>query len=277
MTDGPSTAELVSLLSSRTKFLDELAATRREKRELVERLDVSRSTVDRALRELEMVGLVEQSDGTFGATATGRLAVEEYDRFANVLDDVASARRLLGTLPPDVDIDVALVEDAEVLLSDGPAPHSPLLSVEENVSEASAGWGFSRAVTQPRFIDLFYERTTAGDLAFEMIYERAVLEHVLSTYPAKFAEMVEDGEFRVLVVESLPFGMGLFELDDRSEVDVIVYDDRELTGVVRNDASGAVEWARARYERVRERATDVSEDVASGAMVDDVDAAIDDD
>jgi predicted transcriptional regulator len=78
--DGNS-ADVRQLLSQRADALSRLLDADRTKNELTEELDVSRSTVDRAVRELESNGLVRREGGTVTATLSGRLAYDSYRRF----------------------------------------------------------------------------------------------------------------------------------------------------------------------------------------------------
>lgn len=64
----------VDLVADRYEFLTELAEEPARKPEIVDRTDTSRSTVDRAIRELTEADLVERTEGRYVTTTFGRLA-----------------------------------------------------------------------------------------------------------------------------------------------------------------------------------------------------------
>lgn len=87
------------------------------KRDLVAAVDRSRSTVDRAVRELEDAGLVARVDGGYVATVAGRLAAEEYRAATDSLAAVEGAMAALAPLPHDVSVSSALLSGATITTS----------------------------------------------------------------------------------------------------------------------------------------------------------------
>ena len=87
----------IDLVAKRVDLLEALAAGPRYKPALVEATGDSRSTVDRAIRELEAAGLIERTDEGFWATLAGRLAAERYRAFVaeetRVLDSAEAYHR----------------------------------------------------------------------------------------------------------------------------------------------------------------------------------------
>jgi tetratricopeptide (TPR) repeat protein len=102
--------DVVSLALRRRNVLDALAEPR-TKRDLVSALDVSRSTVDRAVRELETAGLVDWDDDAYRLTAVGAAVRTELDRLLAVGDGAAAIASAFPALSPDLDIPPALLAD----------------------------------------------------------------------------------------------------------------------------------------------------------------------
>lgn len=96
------------------------------KRDLVASVDRSRSTVDRAVRELEAAGLVERADGGYVATVAGQLAAEEYRTATDSLATVEAAVAALEPLPYDARLSGELLADATVELAGRDADASAL-------------------------------------------------------------------------------------------------------------------------------------------------------
>lgn len=75
--------------------------------DLVRSLDVSRSTVDRAVRRLESEGIVERRASGYGLTLVGRLVYEEYLTFTERTTGLLDAAPVFEALPADTPLDPA--------------------------------------------------------------------------------------------------------------------------------------------------------------------------
>ena len=83
--DG-SPSDVRQLLSQRADILSTLLRSERTKGELTDTLDVSRSTVDRGVRQLESTGLVRRSGGTVTATLDIDTDATAYEASSVVLE-----------------------------------------------------------------------------------------------------------------------------------------------------------------------------------------------
>ena len=97
-------SELVDVVERRLDFLERLAAEPLRKHELVDALGHSRSTVNRAIDELEATGLVAGETDGYRTTLSGRLLAEGYRELLTVADDLAAAGDVLDPLDAEVDI-----------------------------------------------------------------------------------------------------------------------------------------------------------------------------
>lgn len=249
-TSGPE-SDVIEAIARRIGIVELLVGGRMGRRDLVEELGVSRSTVDRAVRELESLGLVEGTDGGLDATLPGRLVAREYRRFAGTVGAVADAQELLVGLPSEAAMSAALLRGATVRRAEPSAVHRPLQPVRRLVRSASRYRGFSVAVTDPEFRRVFREACEAGT-EVEFVVAEAVARHLRTEHAGLFAHE----SFEVFVHDDLPYGLGLGEASGDAEVAVVVYGpEGELRGTISNDASEAVAWADALYRRYRAEAT----------------------
>lgn len=255
--DDADPRELVSTLARRQELLAELAEGEREKPDLVAACSASRSTVNRAIRDLETLGVVERRAGGYGLTLAGRLLVERFADLTAAMADVVAAGDLLSALPPDALVDPRLLRGASVSRSREPAPNRPLDHAVELVESADRLRGFLPAITLPRLPRLFHDRVCDG-LDAELVYEGRLVDEVLAEQTELVAEMVAHG-FRAFRAPELPFGLLVTEDDEGEHVCVAVYGERaDLRGVVHNDSPPAVEWARECYAAYREEATEIT-------------------
>lgn len=236
--------ELVSLLARRIEVLERLMDGQRTRPELVDELDISRSTVDRAVRELEGMGLVEFDDGAYRASLVGRLAHREYAELRGELVVLEEAAELLTTLPPDAPLDLSVLQGAEVVVGREPAPHVPGSRLPEFLKGADHLRNLSVAYTTPETGDVVAEGVRNGDVSTQIVLERDLYEYLTDSGALDIDGLSALDGFEAGLAENLPFGLIIAERDDLTEVCLAVYGpDRTLQGILINDTPAAVEWA----------------------------------
>lgn len=251
MTRNSDARDVIETVVKRASFLDRLAAGPTTKRDLRDDLDVSRSTVYKAVRELEDAGIVEQTEGGCRLTLFGRLLVEQYQRFAETVGDVERHRSLLGVLPPDCPVITDVLVGAEFVLGERHAPNLPVGRIEDLVRRADRVAAMTPVVI-PQYVDLYHEQVVDRDTTADVVLEAPVVEYLRSDHGERFAEAVETGRLAVWETdETLPFGL----VYSRDELAVMVYTDSgELSGVIVNDTDAALDWGREVFHRYRARA-----------------------
>lgn len=256
MDDGD---EVLDLLARRRSMLASLAEAPREKPVLVEATGLSRSTVDRAVRELEAAGLVERRDDGYAATATGRLVSRRDASFREDLADLAAAQPLLDLLPADAPVAAAAVLGAEVHLATPPEPHRAYDPLLDLLSEARRVCALSPSHANPETRDLLYERTVEEGCPVEFVFQRDLADHLLSEHPEAVRAGMVEGEFRPFAHPSVPFGLAVGYGTDAVRCALVVYDERgDLAGVAVNDDPDALDWAERVFWRFRSEATALS-------------------
>jgi predicted transcriptional regulator len=257
--------QLADVLSKRRECLAALVEGPRDKRDLVATLDIPRSTLDRAIRELEEVGLVVYDEGQYRATTTGRLALEEHDRYRESLASFAAAGTTLASLPEDTLLGSAFLRGARVVESEPYAPDGVVAELLESVRTAEVVRGVA-PVAMTGHTDEFRTVATDGGGRLELVFAPAVFDHLASAQTQGLLDAIESPAVDFYRGE-LPFSFGLWLADDR-EAGVVVYDETGIRGVVANDTEAAIRWARDQYDRVARTATRVGvEDVTEVAGV----------
>ncbi len=242
----------------RTDLIDQLAEGVVDKRELTDQLDVSRATVDRAVRELESADLIERTEEGYALTLLGRLAHEEFRRFLERLESLHRARDQLEHLPPEFEIDPEVLVGATVMPSDQPMPHEPIKRLETLVVESNRVIGYSPVIF-PEFVSLFYREITEGGLTAELFLDEALIEGLWSNYAEQFREAITTEGctlYQLPAAHGPPVGIAL--LDDVT-VWIGIYDDGNLQGMIVADSARAREWARERFDYYRDHARELSD------------------
>lgn len=241
--------EVMDVVARREAVIRTLLAEPKHKCDLQDELGVSRSTVYKAIRELESLNLVERGTEGYEPTLVGRLFFEEYERFCSKMESICASSQLLSVLPPDTDIPSDVVDGAELDLAKRHAPNRPVRSFEEMVREADALKGCSPVVL-PQYVELFHEQTVDGDLKAKLVLEQPVVEHLTDNYGLEFCESLTLDTVTVRVTES-ELAYGLVVVEEPTPVIGVMIHDRggELRGFITNDTADALEWGHDVWER----------------------------
>lgn len=257
--DEANVQDTIRTVVQRSDLLERLADGPTSKRSLRDDLDVSRSTVYKAVRELEAHDLAEQRDGAVRLTASGRLLVERYRAFADDVSTVNRQRSLLSALPSDAPISPALLDGADCIRAEPVAPDRPLNYLEDLIREADRIVGFA-PVALRRYVELFHQQLADGGLTADVVFERPVLDHIRDDYADRLRESLAADCYSLRATDAdLPFGLVVAEETQR--IAVAVYDeDGDAKGVIANDTPAALDWGRDVFERYRADAERVGGD-----------------
>jgi len=255
-----SPTSLFQLVNQRYSFLKALDSQIHQKRDLVAELDVSRSTVDRAIRELETAQLVTNRASGYRITLYGRTLLACYESVLDTISHVERAEPLLALLPPDVDFEFSILIDAEVHTSSRPAPHTPTTRIADLVRGASQLKGLVYAHTSPEAMNLFQEQILDVGMTTELIFQKGMYATLKDTYPEIVADLTTSDNFSAFIVTNLPYGLFLLSMEQRTAVCLIVYDpDQQLHGIIVNDTSQAVTWGKEVFQHYRSQAVSLNE------------------
>lgn len=248
---GGATSEFVGLLDRRGELLAAIGEEPTEKHELEERLDVSRSTIDRGVRELEDGSLLERSGGGFVRTLPGRIALDEYERFAERVEGLGEATDLLAVVDAEADLGVALLAGARVVESTRASPGRPLDALYEVVEAAERVRGFGPAI-HSRQVDVYSRRILEEGMSAEFVLTDEAVEQLLANYGDVLERALDSDRVDLFRTDAeMHYSVTLAETPDGDRVGVLVYDDAGITGCILNDREAAVDWAERRFEAVR--------------------------
>ena len=246
--------EFLAVVGRRADLLGALDGRAVRKPELEAELDVSRSTIDRGIRELEQRALVERTDGGYQRTLAGTLALEEYDRLRERVEGLARGGELLAALDRNADLDSAMLADATIVERERTSPYRPVEELYDVVDAATEVRAFDLTV-HPQQVGT-YRRNVENGMETELVFTAEVIERLVADHGPAFEETVETNRVGLWQApEELPYGLVVAETPDGPVAVVVIYSDQGVVGYIRNDDPEAVAWARRRFERERERAT----------------------
>jgi predicted transcriptional regulator len=258
MAQMDASEEVVDVVTRRSAVLAHLDGTTADRAALVEQLDVSRSTVNRSLRELESLGFVTRTDGEFTASTTGRVVADLYREFLTVLSTTVDAEPLLSAVPPTAAVSPAMLRGGEVRLAEPPTPYEPIERVTELVTGAETYRTLSPAVTRLDSVDRIADAIIDGSLDAEVVFEASAAEQVRTARPDAVRKAMASDQFAMYATADLPYGLSIVRTSETSHAVLVVYGpESEFRGVVINDSAAAVDWAEDVYRRHRAAATEL--------------------
>jgi predicted transcriptional regulator len=251
--DESDVASILDVLQKRSSLLERLAESPHDQRDLRDELGVSRSTVYKALKELEAAGLVTQCRDGYALTEFGRLAWRRHDTYLSRLRRLDEARPLLSAISDTQRLPLSVFEHGRIILPDRHAPERPLNRMEA-LSERSDRIRVASSAGMPRYLSDIHERIEAGRQTATLVLEPAALHRLEENYD-RFDEALAHENLQLRVLErELPFAIVLFE---DSDLGLFAYEDGVLVGAVYTDDESAFQWGEAVFDRFFDASTPV--------------------
>ncbi|WP_248895978.1 helix-turn-helix transcriptional regulator [Haloplanus halobius] len=217
---------------------------------LLEAVDVSRSTLDRSLRELSTVGFAASTTAGYRLTPLGRLALDEHDRRVERIGAIADAASLFEGVDLQTEIAPGVFDGATLVESTPHAPYQPVDRVTTLIETATHVSAYSA-----RFLDrhasLYHDRIVEDAMTGTFVTTDRVLDRIAETRPDDLRESVALGRVGVRRTDhAAPITLVLAETPDGPEMGLVVYRDDTPLGFVGNDDPAATRWARAYVDRL---------------------------
>ena len=220
-----------------------------DRREIEDRLDISRATSHRFTRWLDERGFVEKRDGRFRLTGPGEAVADEVLRFEANVRTVHRLSPLLDAVCGDhQEFVLEPFVDATVTLAEPDDPYRPVERFLGLLEDSETFRGFNTTHMAPLVLDAFHHQIFE-ETDSEIVYLPPIVDRLFETYPERAREAVDSGHLALRTREELPYGLAIF--DDC--VGIGGYD--EETGLMQvfvdADTHIAREWAERVYTSVR--------------------------
>lgn len=221
--------------------------------EVIEGVEMSRSTVHRALDTLADHEIIRNGGEAYELTNLGELLLQELERFGSRAWTARSMTAFLNSVGMDAaEIPVEYLGDATVIRREPRRPHATIHRIIELFEIADEVRMFSTVIS-PIYVDMAYPKMIDG-MQIQAVFEREVVDLMLSEYPEKAHETMATGNFDVFAHDDLPFE--LFVFDDR--VGMAAHNRQGNAEVlIETEDPGAVAWAEDLYQRYLSEATSV--------------------
>jgi predicted transcriptional regulator len=249
----PSIDDVLDLVASRHELLSLLEDERLRKRAIVDELDYSRSTVNRAITDLVAAGLVDDAPNGCRTTFLGSLVADQYRAYVSTMTDIVNARDVLAPLAPDADVPPVVLEDAEIATPGSPSPYEPYYAIEDVLQRPGPGGRvrvYVPAFSNPHGLEL--AQSLASELPVEIVFGDELLAELVADFPGEVASLFELEQFTGYRTAAGPdYTLVLAESETGTEGAVVTHtENRDLGGVIVTRNADALEWMDARLEEI---------------------------
>ena len=245
---------LVGLFCRRYDLIDALADGPRSKNELVSDLDVSRSTIDRAVRSLEAEEILVREGGAVSLTFLGRVTLNGYRQLREGLVGLHRAKSMFAPVDTEETVPLELFRGAEVVTADLPHLHRPIDALEEFLGDMNKVQSIGKGLLAD-YVRMYHTQIVENQMDTELIVDSSVLDDLITNYWETLSDALSSNRLAVYETPSEPpFGLKIGQ-SDTTEVAIITYGEQGLSGFLRSDNDRAVSWARRVYERTKSEAS----------------------
>lgn len=250
--------DVVDVVCRRREILRYLLDEPRDKRTIVDDLDVPRTTLDRAIRELEAIDVVEYVDGEYAVTPVGERLVRGLFSFLDRVRLTMQLEPILQRVPPEeFDLDVRALGEAELLVPESGNPYVPIDRHVRRLGHADRVRGLL-PFTGLQAHEAVHERVVEDGAEAELVVDPSVANVVVSTPPfaALTEEMAATNRLDLFVHEgSIPYFVGVF---DDETVQIGVDEEAYPRALVETERQEVRAWAHETIDDYRRRATRLS-------------------
>lgn len=253
--------EVLQTALARKPVLGALADTPHHRKELQERLDLSKTTCHRIIRTFDERGLLRRTDRGYELTQLGHIVYEQADEFESA---VKSAYRLQPLAErydtTDIEFKFDLFRDARVTT---PEPGNPYPFVDRTLELFRQSDTIRVIDCNPLVPPMYVEKMLEIALETGMQGEFIVTEEIALGNMAQFPDLhraVAESDTtagKYFVYDDIPFGLAIYD----DHLDLRVYDDETGTPTLYADTDNpaALDWARGVFAEYTEKATPAPE------------------
>ncbi|MBP1922009.1 tetratricopeptide (TPR) repeat protein/predicted transcriptional regulator [Halorubrum alkaliphilum] len=249
---------LVEVVQRRLDFLETLVGEPLRKHELVDALDCSRSTVNRAIDELEAETLVTRETDGYRTTLTGQLLSTGYRRFLTAATDVDAARDVLSPLGADADLSPTVLRSADTYRAAGPDPYRPLERLDRAVVDADTVDAALPTLPYPRLLDRC-RAVAAGGGAVRLVMDDELYRHARTRFPADVASLAGQDGVEIRAGGTIDVGL---VVADGTVITLVFDEERSLHGITESSSPEAVSWGRDRIRSLADAGDNVGDELA---------------
>lgn len=228
------------------------------RRECQQRLDISRTTIQRNLDAMEERGWVRETVDGYTLTTSGKHLVTNFGEFAESVQRIHRLQSFLQRVPPrEFTVDIRHLDDAEITVASPTDPYAPVERQADRLRTAEEFRLCTDVLGRNLFEDICRRATSRG-CEGELVLTAGALETLRSdpSYADLYADLTDADRIRLYEYpEELSYALGIID----GWVQISVEDERNrFQALVETDSPRLREWAEKRYAAHRQQAEPVA-------------------
>lgn len=241
MNESTTEDTLLHVMARRWKVVNEIDSGTLDKRNLASSLDVSRTTINRAIRDLEEVGVLQVRGSSFDLSRYGQFVFRGFEEFRSLLDDLDDGMTVVRSLPQDSDIPIDLIRGATFHAPVDHAPQEGFRPLLESINRASRVQALVPVLT-PTHVSVF-KNVLSEPVQSTHLYLDDSLQEIITGRHSELYQSADASDSFVLRFLNATPPHGAYFLD-QSQVWVTVYHEGgALAGMLTNESDRALDWA----------------------------------
>ncbi|QIB75542.1 GntR family transcriptional regulator [Halogeometricum borinquense] len=234
----------LQVILSRHRLLEQVDNGVKDKRDLYDQLTVSRSTIDRAIRELEAENILRRRGSHCEFTRFGKLAYKQFGGISQTYKTLSNASKLLSALPERSELGMSLLHGSEVTLANQRAPATPF----KDISSVPDGEPIQAMlpVLFPQQLQFLCQRVEKGN-SIELIIHSDIIKIMEEKYESEYEKM-DNHSVEINISSRLP-QFGLIIVGSQKFLLSVHRENGGLHGLIENSKTDAVKKARQLFNQ----------------------------
>ncbi|OAQ54763.1 hypothetical protein HTG_04145 [Natrinema mahii] len=244
---------------TRLRILDRLSESPRTATELVDILDVHRTTLQRNLELLHEKQCIRSNptEDIYRIAPPGELFLEALQRAMAAAQTAGQLGTFLSQFPAEAPADAACLSECCITAVTPHNPYAPQERLQRLLTASESVQLFSPHLS-PKHLQIVADQIT-DSTSFELIFPKAVLNHFATTRSALTEAVITNGTVHEIDEAGSP-SVGVGTLDETA-VSVVFDDNQHVHAILEatSDQAAVDEWVRSRYRQCRRTATVIGE------------------
>lgn len=250
--------ELVSLINKRFDIIRSLYNKPQSKPELVEDLEISRSTVDRGIASLKEYNCtVRDQNGKFSLTNQGILLFENHISSIEYMKGINEAGEILSSTDVD-EIGEEFLSGMEVCSGNSCVPEAAIEPIIEIIENATKVTGVIDEISLYQIHNL-KSQVEQRNLEVKLVINKEVIDSLLNIARQDIAFLIRSNSVEILQTENpIPFSAWSIVTGEESYSAITVHDNGATQGVLINNMPESVEWAENNFTEFEEKGLELN-------------------
>jgi len=254
MMPGSKSKNKLQLLLDRLDIMSYVIDGFSDRTELVDEVDDSRSTVYRALNDLDEQNLIYENHGNYKPTPTGRILFKEVKRVDKLKRAVNEASPLINNLPADL-LDPRVFVNATTTRSSRHSTEKHLNPIINILKDSRELYLLLPTLNHRVSEELV---SHAPDMDVELIIESEFINKYMEhgNNSIEFQRICEESSV-LSVNRRVPLGIAISE-SESNRMCIVVFHDGWIEGIISCNSEYACTWGKNMYEEFRSGATSLN-------------------